>query len=101
MSLNLNESTNTIESKMIPACMKNRKQWIMWRYEQRDANAKPTKVPYQTNGLKAKTNDLSTWATFDECTELLLEDEFDGIGFVFSEGDNLAGIDLDHCFDIW
>ncbi len=80
----------------VPTFLKNRKQWLMWRYEKR--SAKTTKVPYQPNGRHAKTNDPSTWSDFAICIESLRSGSFDGIGFIFADGDGLTGIDLDHCY---
>ena len=46
-----------------------------------------------------KTNDKNTWSTFWEALEKYNNGGFSGLGFVFSEGDGIAGIDLDHCFE--
>jgi uncharacterized protein (DUF927 family) len=43
------------------------------------------------------TNDPSTWSSFDEVNSA---SGFKGVGFCFSEGDNLTGIDLDHCISV-
>lgn len=89
---------DTINLQAIPAALVKRQQWLMWKFELRGKNA--TKVPYQPNGAHAKSNDQSTWSSFTKCKNALKSGRFDGIGFVFSKGDNLTGIDLDHCFDI-
>lgn len=77
----------------IPAVMRARDQWLLWRYEQR--GGKTTKVPYQLNGEFAKVNDPSTWCSFDELQNAPAS--MSGIGFAFAEGDHLVGLDLDHC----
>ena len=59
----------------------------------------PTKVPYQCDGSPAKTNDSSTWASYTEVHQAFRNDRFKGIGFVFSDRDPYAGIDLDDCLD--
>lgn len=70
----------------------------MWKHEER--KGKSTKIPYQTNGQKAKSNDPSTWADYQTaCREYGKRSEYTGIGFVFSENDNYTGIDLDDCLD--
>ena len=47
-----------------PAELRERPQWVAWRYEVR--KGKPTKVPIKpSSGGKAKSNDSSTWDTFD------------------------------------
>jgi hypothetical protein len=78
---------------VIPAELRDRKQWVVWRLELRaDKN---TKVPYQTNGRAASTTDPSTWATYAEAVEAAAR--FDGVGYVFHELDPFTGIDLDDC----
>lgn len=94
----MNQVERIIESDRIPDQLKNRTQWLNWRIEVRDGG-KPTKVPYQTNGKHAKSNDPTTWNDLNTCLDALTLGKFDGIGFAFSEGDQLVGIDLDHCFD--
>ncbi|QBZ71743.1 hypothetical protein [Pseudomonas phage KP1] len=79
----------------IPLEMRVYVQWVMWRYEDTDSQ-KPTKVPYSArNGKLASVSDPSTWATFDECTAALNTGWYNGIGFVLTESDPYAFIDLD------
>ena len=58
------------------------------------------KIPFQPNGYPAKTNDSSTWSSFDDCIKAL-EDPNNttctGIGFVFTKEDPYIGIDCDGC----
>lgn len=88
-----------IHPEAIPRELRDRPQWVCWRRETRDG--KPTKVLYQARipGLKAKSNDPETWATFDAAMAAFLKagNRFDGIGYVFSPDDPFAGIDLDGC----
>jgi hypothetical protein len=65
---------------MFPKELTERRQWITWRL-----GPKGEKLP---NG---KSNDPSTWCSYDEVKD------FDKIAFVFSEGDPFVGIDLDDC----
>lgn len=79
----------------IPAELREREQWVVWRLEQRDG--KPTKVPYRVDGGgRASTTDRDSWDTFENAISAL-NDNFAGVGFVFSAYDDLVGIDLDHC----
>jgi len=79
----------------VPAELKARHQWVVWRQETRDD--KPTKVPYQVKGHKAQTNNPQTWTDYQSvCNH---RDAFSGIGFVFSVDDPYCGIDLDNCLD--
>ena len=82
----------------IPLYLKERAQWVVWRYEIRDG--KWTKPPFNPHsGEYAKTNEHSTWASFEESFTLYQQGLYDGIGFVFQDGDDLVGLDLDHCVD--
>lgn len=94
----------------IPQEMREYNQWVVWRLEKREG-AKPTKVPYcpWPGGGKANHSDLNTWGTFEQALEAPLtsfepcdpnlsvsQTGFSGIGFVFTENDPFAGIDLDN-----
>jgi primase-polymerase (primpol)-like protein len=82
----------------IPEEMRRRRQWLVWKSEERDG--KPTKVPYIAGGVgKASSTDSETWRTFEEAVQALGTGRYDGIGFVFSSGDPFAGVDLDKCRD--
>ncbi len=83
----------------IPQELKELRQWVCYRIEERDGN--PTKVPYRTDMVgrgHARPNDPSTWHTFDEVVDALSrpKNRFDGIGFVISKDDPYVFIDLDH-----
>jgi putative DNA primase/helicase len=76
----------------IPAELRERDQWVIWRVEQRDN--KPTKVPHRADGRgRASTTDAATWSTFADA--LRASEDADGIGYVFSADDPYVGIDLD------
>jgi putative DNA primase/helicase len=81
----------------IPAELRKRRQWVVWRYELR--GERWSKVPYQANRqeARAKADDPSTWATFDEAMITSLDKGFDGIGFEFSADDPYFGLDVDNC----
>ena len=80
----------------IPQEMRIFKQWVVWRYEDTDG-PKPTKVPYSAlNGRLASVTDPATWASFDEVSHALKSSGmYSGIGFVLTEADPFAFIDLD------
>jgi len=80
----------------IPQEMRLFAQWVVWRFEDTDS-AKPTKVPYSPNtGRLASVTDPNTWATFDQaCHAATSSNWYDGIGFVLTEADPYAFIDLD------
>lgn len=79
----------------IPAELKSLPQWILWKFEERDG--KKTKVPYQPSGELAQANNRRTWSTFATAVKFYMNNEYDGIGFVFSRQDNYIGIDIDKC----
>ena len=86
----------------IPQELRDRRQWVCYRIEERDS--KPTKIPYRTDragGGRARTNDPATWHTFDEVVEAAgrAKSRFHGIGFVLSGDDPYVFIDLDHVVD--
>lgn len=65
-----------------------------------DCDEKTTKRPIDSStGQFAKTTDSETWGTFDEASEFARETDAHGVGFVFSEDDQIAGVDLDDCRD--
>lgn len=68
-------------------------QWVLWEPK--------TKIPYQPNGKKASSTDPRTWRPYVEVYEHWRKyaTHYGGIGFVFSEHDPFAGIDLDDCLD--
>jgi hypothetical protein len=82
----------------IPATLRERDCWVCWRIEVRDGDE--TKVPINANtGAKAASDTPETWADFETAVEYSARDGVDGIGFMFDDGDTLAGVDLDNCRD--
>ncbi len=82
----------------VPACLRERAQWVCWEYVERDA--KPTKCPISpTKGGKASSTDPATWGTFDQALAACQAAGLEGVGFVFSADDPFAGVDLDKCID--
>ena len=59
-------------------------------------------MPYQITGARAKSNDPETWTTFEVVRTLvqLADSQYDGIGYMISAGEDLQGIDIDHCLDM-
>jgi hypothetical protein len=81
----------------LPAELTERKQWVLWRYEQRAGSAKPTKVPVQSTGYPASTTNPEHWSSFDYALKMSKRPGFaDGIGFVFTDDDSFCGLDLDN-----
>ncbi len=81
----------------IPAELKSRARWLLWRLENRAG--KSTKTPYQADGRPAKVNDPATWTTFDTALTVYRAGGFSGLGFALSDDDDLLGVDLDKCLN--
>ena len=82
----------------IPAVLKVRPQWVVWRLVLRDGRW--TKVPFDAVGMRpARTNDPRTWRAFELALRRYEGGDADGVGFVFSKDDPYAGVDLDGCRD--
>jgi P4 family phage/plasmid primase-like protien len=79
-------------------------RWVLWRFvELGDEDSKRwAKMPVQKTGQSASSTNPAHWSDF-----LTIQSEYesnpnkyDGIGFVFSDEDNLIGVDLDDCYDV-
>lgn len=87
----------------VPEDMKQLPHWVV---------AAANKLPINpASGHGAKSNDPSTWNTFDVCLSYLKENygkevtignqksSIEGLGFMFQKENGLVGIDIDHCLD--
>ena len=84
----------------VPAALRDRDQWVCWRTEDRDDDL--TKVPVDpTTGSYANASDPDTWTSFDRARAYHNDPDTDtdGVGFVFTADDTVAGVDLDKCRD--
>lgn len=82
----------------IPAELIEKNQWVAWKGEVKKTG-KTTKIPIDPHtGSFAKTNDPATWGSFEDALACREENNFAGIGFVFSADDRFVGIDFDDCF---
>lgn len=77
----------------IPQQLRERRQWVLWKYVTRDGN--PTKVPFSPNGKPAKSDDSATWSALEDCVPHIAK--YEGVGFELSAVDPYVGIDLDGC----
>lgn len=81
----------------VPVEMQQKKQWVLWKLEERQnekGEIKKTKLPYQTNGYGAQSNNPATWNTFQNVLSAYNNGGFSGIGFMFYN--DYIGIDFDH-----
>lgn len=80
--------------------LKQRRQWVAWKYKTRAAGQKPTKPPVDPHtGKWAKVNDPTTWGTYDEAINRRDVDNLSGVGYVLTLADKMTGIDLDRVRD--
>lgn len=80
----------------IPAEMRGYKSWVLWKFEETEGG-KPTKIPYSAKGHKADPTDSASWVSFEQVFQIYSanKDRYSGIGFVLSDADPYAFIDLD------
>ena len=116
-----------IDIDRIPAALRERAQWLVWRFVKKAGAAKPSKMPYYANGhLRGWPNgqppkgadgkrkptpdqpqvdqgdprDRAELVSFDAALAALHDDRWAGLGFAFLPGDGLIGIDLDNVIDV-
>jgi primase-polymerase (primpol)-like protein len=83
----------------IPEELRERDQWVTWRWWWDAKRDKWTKPPLTVLGYNASSTNPQTWATFQAVIEAYQTGRFDGIGYVLAPTDSYVGIDLDHCVD--
>lgn len=87
-----------LDPTRIPAALRERSQWVCWKYITR--GGKQTKCPVNARGGGlADSTDPATWASFDEVVAAWKAGGYAGIGYVFTADGPFAGIDLDGCID--
>ena len=80
----------------IPEPMKKAPRWVLWRKIERDGRT--TKVPVNAKtGAGARSNDSSTWTTFEDALAHVDTYRCDGLGFMLGNG--YFGVDIDHAID--
>lgn len=89
---------------IFPAELCNRKQWLVWRFEDNELGSKPRKMPYYVGGKRrtgkqGSDDDRASLATYDDASAFAAANRYDGLGFAFLPDDGLIGIDLDGCFE--
>ena len=85
----------SFNGEKIPVELKQLPQWVLYKTVRR--GGKETKLPYNVyTGKLASTTDSETWGIYEDAVKAV-QNGFPGVGFVFSNADPFAGIDLDHC----
>lgn len=88
---------NTLE---IPEELKELPQWVLWRAEWDNKKQEYKKVPYSYAGYKASSTNSDTWTVFDAIYNIYEQNNsYDGIGFMLSDNDNYAVLDIDNAID--
>ncbi len=79
------------------------KRWVVWRWKKivkKNGEVTFTKPPYQCGspGIPAKSNDPSTWDSYEAAVAAIVAGHAHGIGFMLRDSE-VAAADLDHCRD--
>jgi hypothetical protein len=87
-----------VDDLCIPDELKQRPQWVVWKFEFRDG--KWTKPPFDPRtGKKAKADDPATWVSYETALAAYQRGGWDGIGYEFAGDDPFTGWDFDTCRD--
>jgi putative DNA primase/helicase len=90
-----------VQFQNIPITLKKIPRWVLWRLVEvgQDSSKRWSKLPLQSNGSAASSNNPNTWCDFLHAQEAYESGRFDGVGFVFDGSDGFVGVDLDDCID--
>lgn len=88
-----------IETQNLPSELADIPRFVCWKWEWR--KNKWTKPPYNARtGEYAKADDRATYTTYSEAMAAYRRDKsYAGIGFVFTDDDDLMGVDVDGCIN--
>lgn len=74
--------------------------WVNYRCELDEKTNKNKKIPVDPHtGKSAKSNDSTTWGSYDMVLEAKNQFGASGIGFMFDKANGYVGIDIDDCYD--
>lgn len=79
--------------------LKDRDEWVCWRYEERDGDrTKPPVAPFDGTDY-ARSDDPETWGSYEEAVRYHEREDTDteGVGFMLAEEGMVVGVDLDGC----
>ncbi len=98
--LNSNEATNQDHNQgqpdRVPEALKERNQWVVWRWAERDRAR--AKVPFDPHTRRnVNHTDPRNWLMYSEAVALVGRQEAAGVGFCLSEDDPFFAIDIDRC----
>lgn len=88
----------------IPSGLAGLRQWLVWRFEQKEGEKKPRKVPYYVSGRRrageqGSESDRAALTDLAAARQAFEAGKWSGVGFAFLPGDGLIGVDLDGMID--
>ena len=88
----------------IPSDLATRQQWLLWKFEHKEGQTKPGKIPYYVQGGRrtggqGDDRDRQRLATLAVVRRAYERGGWTGIGFAFLPDDGLIGIDIDGAID--
>jgi putative DNA primase/helicase len=84
--------------EVIPEELRQRPQWINWRFVERGGKLQKVPVSART-GQSLDHLDPANHRSFEDTVHFLDSEYIDGVGYVFSEEDPFLGVDLDDVLD--
>lgn len=91
----------SVTPENVPDELRERDQWVSWRYQWMDDRDEWTKIPVDAStGRNASSTDAGTWRGFATAFAYYEQKGTAGVGFVVSaDADMIVGLDLDDCRD--
>ncbi len=91
----------TTTAPTIPSALTDRAQWVCWNEGEPDPKTgKRRKIPKNAKtGRNASSTNPATWSTYQQAADAARRYGFTGVGYVFTDDDPHAGVDLDDCRD--
>lgn len=88
----------------IPPDLALRQQWLLWKFESKEGQIKPAKMPYYVSGGRrtggqGEDRDRQRLATLAVVRRAYERGGWSGVGFGFLPDDGLIGIDIDGAID--
>lgn len=85
-----------------PAPLHDLPGWLCWRFEHRDGNPKPLKVPIypdggRRHGRQGRPEDRERLTTFSAALQAAMRRGFDGVGFCPMPEWGITALDFDNC----
>ena len=87
---------------VVPSALAASPNWVIWRYEHHDGEAKPRKVPYYTDGgrrhgTQGSPADRASLSTFPAARDAAARRGFDGVGLAMLPELGITALDFDGC----